>query len=230
MEYVVYCDESRHDGSSKNPYMAIGSLWVPQDKKEAISKQFSRLCGDLNLHSEIKWNKTSLKSLGGYQRLVDFFFEQPDLNFRVIVVDQRKLNLVYHGGDRELGFYKFYYELLIQWLLPGNQYLILLDFKQNKGADRYTTLRNVLDRKLMGKAWVSDLTIVDSTQSPLIQLCDLLTGAVASVWCNDLKPEGAKSKLASYIGQRRTPNYPTLRVISGSPAVEKFNVFKIDLK
>ena len=47
-----------------------------------------------------------------------------------------------------------------------NEYLILLDFKRNKGADRYTMLRRVLDRSLRGKAWVTDLTVIDSHQSP----------------------------------------------------------------
>ena len=57
--------------------------------------------------------------------LVDFFIQE-DLHFRVIVVDQDKVE-----GNRELGFYKFYYEMLIKWLTKDNQYLILLDFKQN---------------------------------------------------------------------------------------------------
>jgi hypothetical protein len=235
MEYVVYCDESRQDGSLKNPFMTIGSLWLPRDKKNAITQEFKHLCREFKLNSEIKWSKTSQKSLNSYKKLVDFFFKHPEINYRVIVVDQRKVDAaLYHRGDQELGFYKFYYLLLIQWLTQGNQYLILLDFKQNKGSDRYSMLRTVLDRKLKGTAWISDLTIIDSAQTPLAQLCDLLTGAVSSTWCNDLKPKSAKEDLALYIAQKCSPNSPpqfqSLKVISSSPSISKFNIFKIDLK
>ena len=64
----------------------------------------------------------------------------------MIVVEKDKLDYQsFHNGDSELGFYKFYYEMLIKWLVKDNQYLILLDFKQNKGSDRYGELLNDLN-------------------------------------------------------------------------------------
>lgn len=227
MEYVVYCDESRHDGAAHNRYMAIGSLWLKRDVKPGLTQQFRALRETIGLCGEIKWSKVSAMKLDAYKKVVDFFFDQADLNFRVILVDQTKVDLhKFHGNDRELGFYKFYFEMLEKWLLPNNQYLILLDYKRNKGADRYTTLRRVLEKATRGKAWIDDLTVIDSYESPLAQLNDVLTGATAACWC-DSKPGGPKAELARYIGERRGHS---LKTVNGSPSVTKFNIFSINLQ
>lgn len=228
MEYTIYCDESRHCQATGDRYMAIGGLWVPKDLKPGLTRAFRDLKRSIGLNGEVKWSKVSSARLDSYKRLVDFFLEQ-DLNFRVIVVDQSKVDVNrYHRGDRELGFYKFYYEMLNKWLFAGNQYVILLDFKQNKGADRYTTLRTVLERKIQGTAWIRDLTVIDSCQAPLAQLCDLLTGAVAASWCGGISAASPKQTLAQHlaIGLNRT----SLTCESSSPTFEKFNVFRIDLE
>lgn len=116
--------------------------------------QLKRSCG---LNSELKWSKVSAKRLADYKKVIDFFFEHPEVSFRAIVVEQAKVRFEqYHGKDRELAFYKFYYEMLEKWLQPGDEYLIVLDYKNNRGADRYTTLKRYLERHLQGKAWISD--------------------------------------------------------------------------
>ena len=227
MEFVVYCDESRHDFSLENKYMSIGGLWVPRSLKGEMTKNFRALRESVGLKGEVKWSKVSQKRLGDYKKLVDFFFEHQDLHFRVILVDQSKVDFKrFHAGDRELGFYKFYFEMLEKWILAENRYLVLLDFKKNKGADRYRTLRRVLENKTRGTAWIDDLTVIDSYQSPLAQLSDLLTGAVAAAWCG-FKTASPKANLAAYIGDRRGA---ALRTADTSPGVTKFNVFCINLE
>jgi hypothetical protein len=227
MEYIVYCDESRHDHSAANPYMAIGGMWLARSQKESLTKGFRKLREEVGLKGEVKWSKVSEKKLTAYQKLVDFFFDQEDLRFRVILVEQAKVDVKkFHGNDRELGFYKFYFEMLEKWLLAGDRYLILLDFKRNKGADRYTSLRRVLERSARGKAWIDDLTVIDSHQSPLSQMSDLLTGATAAQWCG-ITPGSPKAKLAQYIGQRRGAS---LKAVNCGPGLTKFNIFSINLQ
>jgi hypothetical protein len=227
MRYVVYCDESRHDGAREHPFMAIGGLWLPRERKPEVSHGMRELCRELGLHAEVKWSKTSARCLEAYARLVDYFFGENDLSFRVIVVDQRRVDLAkHHGGDRELGFYKFYYEMLIKWITEGNEYLVLLDFKQNKGSDRYEMLKRVLNNALVGRAWISDLTVIDSHQTPLAQLCDLLTGATAAAWCG-CREGSPKAELARHVGERRGH---ALTIPTAGPGVSKFNVFKIELQ
>ena len=179
------------------------------------------------LNSELKWTKVSTKRLEDYKRIVDFLFEHTQIDFRAIVVEQAKVRLQqYHGKDRELAFYKFYYEMLEKWLLPGHEYLILLDYKNNRGADRYTTLKTYLERYLRGNAWIRELTIIDSSKTPLAQLCDILTGAVAAAY-NGLKANSPKENLAKHIASRA--HLKTLRTSAPLPG-GKFNIFKMNLR
>jgi hypothetical protein len=225
-EVVVYCDESCHDASGRHPFMAIGSLWVDRDARDQISHAFRRLAVEQGLRGELKWRKVSRSRLDAYARLADFFFDQPELRFRTIVVEQSLVKMELHGRDRELAFYKFYYEMLEKWLLAGNDYVILIDRKTNRGADRHTTLKTYLERHLRGRAWITDLTIIDSGETPLAQLCDVLTGAVAATFNGAARPGSAKERLTQRVAARaglaslgvRTP-----------PSEDKFNIFRINL-
>ena len=222
---VVYCDESCHDLTAHHAFMAIGSLWLPRDERDAISRSFRDLSREVGLCGELKWRKVSRARLDAYKRLADFFFDRRELRFRVIVVEQAKVRMECHGMDKELAFYKFYYEMLEKWLLAGNEYLILIDRKTNRGADRYATLKTYLERHLRGQAWITDLTIIDSHETPLAQLCDVLTGAVAAA-CNGLRPGSAKEVLAQHIARRA--GLTSLQV-GTFPSADKFNIFRINL-
>ncbi len=224
--YVIYCDESCHELNAHHTFMAIGGLTVLQAKKLEFTKSLRQIMNSHNLNSELKWSKVSSKRLEGYKTVVDFFFANPEICFRSIVVDQTKVQLARHGKDKELAFYKFYYEMLEKWLLPGNEYLILLDHKSNKYSNRYTTLKTYLERHLRGKAWIRDLTTISSKITPLAQLCDILTGAVAAA-NNGFNKGSAKQQLAEHI--QRSAKLTSL--CSSTPLSEnKFNIFKMDLR
>lgn len=225
--YIIYCDESCHDLTAHHKFMSIGGLKVLGSEKASLSRQLRELMLSLNLNSELKWSKVSNKRLEDYKKIVDFFFQHHELTFRAIVVDQLKVRFKeYHGRDRELAFYKFYYEMLEKLLHPGCEYLILLDYKNNRGADRYMDLKKCLQNYLGEEARIRDLTIIDSKKTPLAQLCDVLTGAVAAAY-NGLSAESPKESLANYIASRA--RLETLRTSMPLPG-GKFNIFKIDLR
>jgi hypothetical protein len=225
--YVIYCDESCHDLTPHHKFMAIGGLKAPRDQKANLSRELRKLMRSRNLNSELKWSKVSDKRLTDYKKIVDFFFQHRELTFRAIVVEQLKVRFEkYHGKDRELAFYKFYYEMLEKWLQPGCEYLVLLDYKNNRGADRYTTLKTYLERYLKGKAWIRDLTIVNSKQTPLVQLCDILTGSIAAA-NNGFQKHTSKEQLSNYIAS--SAGLSTL-CTSTPLTADKFNIFKMDLR
>jgi hypothetical protein len=225
---VVYCDESRHTPGPQNPYWAIGSLWLPRARQQAWTAQIRALLAAHHLRGEVKWSKTSQVALPGYQALVEAFAADPDIRFRAIVVDHRIFDAQrFHGGDRELGFYKFYYEMLVKWIEPQQRYLFLLDHQTVSEADRFARLRQVLDRAVRGQAWVDDLTVVDSGETPLVQLADLLTGAVSAAWCGGLKPGSPKAALVAAV--ERAVGHPLTQASPG-PGLEKLNIFQIRLE
>lgn len=223
--YSIYCDESRHD-SGTNGYTTIGGIWVPSEKKKDFTRSLRKLYSDYHIGAEVKWSKTSATILPAYKALIDFFFEQ-DISFRVIVIDKSKLRHdEFHDGDEELGFYKFYYEMLVKWLsLPG-EHSILLDFKKNKGFDRYPVLERCLKSKLPHNASLKSLNVIQSHDSPLAQLSDLLIGATAAKW-SGVNTNSAKAQLIQHIEIKREAS---LTSITSSQAFCKFNLFKINLK
>ena len=228
MEYVVYCDESRHSAKPGNTHLAIGGLWVPLVERDRISREVRSIARENGLGSELKWSKVSGKYAVAYERIVEYFLTQPSLNFRAIVVEHAKFDPELHGGDRELGFYKFYFRMLEKWLFADQSYTVLLDFQKNKGADRFGDLRRVLVNAVP-KATIHELTVIESSDTPLAQLCDILTGAVSAGWCEAhlANPSSAKSRIGAFLA--RGLGWPSLRVSSVSPAWSKFNVFSIDL-
>lgn len=225
--YTVYCDESRHDGSPRNPYLAIGGLWVPTEQKADLTKELRAVCHAQGLGAELKWSKVSRQKLAAYKAVIDFFFSK-DLRFRVILVEQAKLKYAqFKDGDAELGFYTFYYEMLIKWVQRPAAYNLLLDFKKNKGADHYRVLERCLRRKMPNGATLSGVHIIDSADSPLAQLADILIGAAAATWCG-INEGSPKAELSAYIARKDTRR--DLRVVDSSPSFSKLNLFKIDLQ
>lgn len=58
------------------------------------------------------------------------------------MVDSEKIDMeLFHESDSELGFYKFYYQLLIKWIDGNTSYRIYLDDKANKQNSRLSDLQ-----------------------------------------------------------------------------------------
>jgi len=229
MKFEVYCDESRPDllGSQNPPgrYMVIGSLWLPAEDRNELKREIHELRNQYWIGGEFKWQKVSLSRLEFYKQLVERFHRKGErLRFRCIAVDQKQVNLkLYHEDDQELGFYKFYYQLLHHWILDFNEYAIFVDFKSNRRRDRLHVLRRCLDYSNLSSI-VSIVQAVRSGESVLTQLADVLTGMAAYRLNNQIRPNSGKADvLAHYEGLYGKQIGPTYR------NEQKFNVFRIDL-
>lgn len=222
----VYCDESRpeviYGEKSKDRYMILGGIWVPYDIREDIKNSIKQLKDKHNVYGEYKWNTVSPSKVDFFLELIDVFFLHP-IRFRCIVVDGTTVNLSkYHDSDSELGFYKFYYQLLVHWLNSKETYWIYLDHKKNKLPDRLHTLERVLERS--ANANIGDVQAIESKQSLLIQLADVLIGAVGYKY-HQLQSSNAKLSVVEYIEKKLGHE------IYATPKSErKFNVFKINLR
>lgn len=230
MKFDVYCDESHPDllGSKRSPFqvLVIGSLWLAKQDRNCFKQMVHDLRNKHKVGGEFKWQKVSPSRLAFYNALIDWFFEQGDnLRFRCIAVERQKVNLLkYHDSDQELGFYKFYYQMLHHWILDCNEYAVFCDFKCNREPDRLHVLERCLKTTNLS-SHISSVQSIRSKESVLVQLADVLTGAVASKLNNALHSGGAKSGLVSKIetSLKRSIGH----TIKGE---QKFNVFMIDLQ
>ena len=230
MKFDIYCDESRPDLlSSKNPtskFMTIGSLWLKTDDRSTYKNGIHNLRNKHQIGGEFKWQKVSPSKLPFYLELVDWFYKQGDsLRFRCIAVEHNKVNLMhYHENDQELGFYKFYYQLLHHWILDFNEYAVFCDFKSNRRRDRLHVLRRCLEMSNLSSSIVN-VQAVRSSESVLTQLADVLTGAAAARLNETLIEGGAKEKLAT-----RLEEHLKKKIGHTWKSEQKFNVFVIDLQ
>lgn len=229
MKFDVYCDESSPEAlaseNADNKFLLLGSLWLPTDQRVRFKDAIHKLRDKHKVGGEFKWNRVSPSRVDFYCELIEMFFAQgEDLRFRCIAVDCDKVDLTkFHANDQELGFYKFYYQLLHHWILDFNEYAFYLDFKKNRRRDRLHVLQDCLDNSNLSSL-VTNVQATESSQSVLIQLVDVLTGC-ASRRIN-ATPTGSAAKeevvdaVEKHLGRQIGPTARHER---------KFNVFRINL-
>ena len=229
MKFEVYCDETLPDVlTSAHPsgrYLMIGSLWLPADLREDAKARIAELRQRHGVHGEMKWRKISPSKLDFYTALIDLFMSFGlDLRFRCIAVEHQAMNLGLHNGDAELGFYKFYYQVLHHWILDQNEYTVFCDLKQNRDRTRLQTLQRVLNYSNRTSI-IRDVQSLPSSEVVLLQLSDVLLGA-ASARLNAREDLGAtKEAVIAHLERRlnRAKLGPTHK------SEEKFNIFRIRL-
>ena len=230
MNFEIYCDENRPDLlSSQKPlaqYMVIGSLWLKTEDRDVFKKEIHVLREKHKIGGAFKWQKISTSRINFYKALIDWFYEKgEELRFRCIAVEHDKVDLIrYHENNHELGFYKFYYQMLHHWIMDFNKYAVFCDFKVNRYRDRLHVLKRCLGNSNLS-AEVSNVQAIRSKESVLIQLCDVLTGITSARLNNSLKRGSAKSEVLEYL---ETKLGKTIRHTVRSE--QKFNVFVIDLQ
>jgi len=223
MRYKIYSDESSTGGER---YMLIGGLWVPWDEELATRASLMAVRAKHQLRAEMKWTKVSRKMLPAYKDFVDVFFEHSSLSFKCIVLDTHILDYrTFHFGDKELGFYKFYFQLISRNLDPRNLYWLFTDERQNRKPYRLETLKLAVNLWWKKRAGVEPLRNIEPRRShydDLLQLADIFLGAIAFDW-NQIGKSEAKISLAAHIAQRLS--WPTLRLAT-RPTAPKVNIWK----
>lgn len=230
MRFDVYCDEAYPDlFSSQNPqarYLVIGSLWLPTDVRDDVKRGIQALRNRHRIGHEFKWQKASPSKLAFYLELIDLFFTFGDLlRFRCIAVDRTQVDLVrFHESDHELGFYKFYYQMLHHWILDFNEYAIFCDTKTTRMPSRLATLRRCLAYSNLSST-ITRVQAIGSEQSLCIQASDVLTGAAAAGLNGRLRPGSAKEAVVAAIERRLGQ-----QIQRTHRSENKFNVFVINLQ
>ncbi|MBK5226197.1 MAG: DUF3800 domain-containing protein [Thermoleophilia bacterium] len=230
MDINVYCDEAYPDLFSSNrpqaKYLLIGSLWLKSADQQMYKTEIHELRDQYKIGGEFKWGKASPSKIDFYKALISWYIAKgEDLRFRCIAVDRQKVNLVqYHESDQELGFYKFYYQMIHHWLHDFNSYRIFCDFKQNRQPDRLHTLQRCLSSSNLSST-VETVQAVRSDESVLIQSNDVLLGLASARINNRLNENSAKEEIVGHMEDLLH------REIRPTPLHEKkFNLFKIDLQ
>jgi hypothetical protein len=223
--YNIYCDESCHLENDGQNAMVIGAVWCPFFKKKEIFKRLREIKVEHNLppYFELKWNKVSKGQEAFYTDILNYFFDNSDLHFRVLVVpDKSILNHSLFNQTHDEFYYKMYFDLLKTILEPENAYNIYLDIKDTQGQKKVDKLHDVLcnNHYDFSKTIIRKVQQVRSHEVELIALADFLTGAISYVH-RGLNTSETKLKLIEKIKERS--GYSLLR--STLYKENKFNIF-----
>ena len=195
MNLEIYCDESSIEAltdKTAHKYAAIGGIWIHSTYRFELKNNVNEIKQRHNVQGELKWNKISPKYKDLYCDLIDYFFSTTNIRFRVILINSEKIdNEYFNASSAELGFYKFYYQLIKHWIYDGNQYSVFLDHKTNGNRNRIKELKSFLERSNYN-AQISQVQALDSQQSIGIQLADIFTGAVTAKFNNAIVSEAKK--------------------------------------
>jgi len=224
-EYNIYCDESCHLPNDDSKIMVLGSIWCPNEKRKEV---FSRLREIKTSHGlsdkfEIKWNKVSPAKTAFYLNIINYFFDDDDLHFRALVVpNKNELDHKSFNQDHDTFYYKMYFDLLKVILNPSFSYNIYLDIKDTRSQNKVDKLQDVLRNNQYDfeKRIIRKIQQVSSHEVEILQLTDLLTGAVSYLH-RGLSGNSAKVKLIDKIKTRS--GYTLMQ--STLVKEDKFNLF-----
>lgn len=238
----IYCDESCHlEVSSKNrenqKSMVLGGIICPEGAKKKILNDIRdiKVKHGLSRFGEFKWTKVSNNKIEFYKELVRYFFNNNNLKFRGLVFKD-KANFYYTYYTHNEIYYIAYYLLLIDMISADTANSIYIDKKDTRGGQKVKELKNnLLTTKYSKKTkWKTDvefksslinkIQIIDSKDVELMQLADLLIGAVSyinRIAVGERLESSAKLEIVELI--KEYSGYSLTKTTLRSE--EKFNVF-----
>lgn len=230
----IYCDESCHLEHDNAQAMLLGAISCDSRNKARIYQLIRniKIKHGLSPRCEIKWTGVSPSKVDFYLELIDTFYDEKALSFRAVVIKNKpKLDHNrYNNGDHDLWYNKAYYYLLHPYIVSGDKYKIFIDIKDTLGGARTDILNKVLCNKKhdFNQQLIKGVYQIKSHESEILQLTDLLIGAVGSYHNSRLIAPGSSAakkvvldRLLFYFGKRITDGTP--------PGTEKVDIFLWEL-
>lgn len=230
----IYLDES---SQTKHRYLVLGAVVVELQRADELSDLIMQArLPDLPA-KEAKWQKVSRTKLAAYKRVVDVFFDNPDLvHFHSLFVDTSKQNhRKFNSGDKETGFNKEVYLLgmkVATRLYTQKIFHLYPDYRNC--VQQPDELRLILNRGCQKSGDKRDWPFRrsqfrDSSETLPLQLTDILTGSIAyQLNGHNNAPDAspAKVELCRYIMERAK----VADVFKGTAIAAKFTIWPRQLQ
>lgn len=197
--FNIYCDESCHLENDHQRVMVLGAVWTPLSATARLADAARKLKRSHGLAAdcELKWGKVSQGQFAYYKAVLEWFWAEPDLHFRAIVIPDK--DALDHGRFQQSHddwYYKTYFGLLKAIIDPRHRYRIYIDIKDTRGRRKIDKLHEVLSNAQydFSRTIIERVQLVRSHEVELVQLADFLIGMVG--YANrDLASSPAKTAL-----------------------------------
>lgn len=159
-----------------------------------------RLRAEHRYTSEIKWTNVKRGSIAFYEDLIEEFFRTRWLSFHCFIAEKSVVRKELHGGDYDLARRKHFAMLLTNKTKASirahpqrpQTFRVLVDpihSSYGKADEAVEVICNHAVKKALGVRPVDRVFTRDSKDTPLIQLCDVLLGAVRAAFEGDATAE-----------------------------------------
>lgn len=204
--FHIYADESRQTGHSA---MLYGMVILPA--RIAVPELDTLVTGLRENHrfgaEEIKWSSVSKSKLDMYKSVIDAFFSSTSASFRCMKIEHKTIDRhKYHESNFETAFYWGYGMALSRNLEMTKQYEIFLDARTDEKPNRLSDLKSTINahwiqqqlaQNINPNEIVRDIKAVDSKKYNILQIVDLLLGAVGfALESLDKKSNASETKIA----------------------------------
>ncbi len=227
--YNVYCDESchlQHDGIND---MVLGAVWCDQTKIKQVNRDIRDMKERYGVatKAELKWTKVAPVKKDLYEELVNYFFDNPALHYRCIVItDKNDQDHIRFHQTHDDWYYKMYFDLLQGILSPSDAYEIYIDIKDTHSNQKIKKLEEVSRNSIYDFSGevIKRIQPIRSDEVQLMQLVDVLVGAVT--YQNRIFPDNhrkSETKLEIIELLKKRSGYRLTR--STLLKEEKFNIF-----
>ena len=212
--FHIYCDESRQ---VEDRFMIFGGIIVSFDDLAKTEQSISTKRNDTQLFGELKWTKISNERCDGYRDFVDLFFVKAKsglIAFKSVVFDTSHIDYhTYHGGSKEIGFYKLWYQFLLYAFkdyCTSSQCRWKVFLDERSSSYSLSEFKTILNKGIRTKYNLSadivrSVEPIKSHNAPILQIADILMGAIG-FQMNDyhLRPQAriAKINIAHYISEK----------------------------
>jgi hypothetical protein len=212
--WLISCDETGLHGAR---YYGFGALWMSWQRRGNFLEWIAEIRREHPEHrrSEFKWNHVNKQTLATYRDLVALFFRRVPLCFHCLLVEKAVIDKARHEGDYDLARRKFFTRLLTCKIANAlrarpdrdQTFRVWVDpiASRYPKADEVVEIvaNHVLRRDALAgrsRPVVDGVIEHDSKDTPSIQLCDVLLGAVAATWQKE-PVVGAKLELQRFIAE-----------------------------
>ena len=210
---LVGCDIS---GSIRDSLITVfGGLWTTYPAWHQFNQQFATLRFEYNVWGEIKFTSLSKEYLDFYQRIIQLFFETQELYFSCLIAKKSILSLEqrknYDATNSDLTSIHISRQAMLKKYCRDQDILtILYDVGEIKDRERTeAAIKQYIEfnqYKLNKNIAINYSCQIASHTFPLLQMCDLLAGAVARKCRKELDNQDtngwAKSQLVQYIEEQ----------------------------
>lgn len=179
----IYFDEC---GDTKSaPFFLLGLLFVTDRKK--CQEKIQKIRDDFHFRNEMKFMKVSGLRAVVYDEIVNLFFDSPNLYFRCLVVDKKLIDWKKFKNLKYEAYNFFSRETLSRSLGQIEQAVIYTDAVVRKKEDQF--LKEIFALNLEFKQDpIKHVEPIDSKSDDLLQMCDLLLGAVNNELTQNTNP------------------------------------------